>query len=393
MGKSYRYHYRVYDPPREIARKALKGLQTDTPWHTLEAFSSLLRAKKVRQWQDLWTAKERLRLRRIPDAQWLKLWTEAETAHVYVSYEIDYGAYRIFVTTQHLRGKKYHDAVILRKVGAKWVANSEIRDSELYKVLRLDTFDPVTGRYVIKPTVHYAFEKIDPVVPDSSTVLETYPAKERNAIPKGLRQGPGVRGKAAVFDGKAAVTLPRSPALYFPFQAFLIDLWVNPAKVPERTENDTGHGEYAATILSRGTAGDEWGLLLQVRGPAVRQTDGQRLYCQVGAGRKRFVRSAPIDVGKWTHVQVRYDESGLEMRVGGRVVSGGRNPPAGQRPNLYQIDHLKPLLLGRMQGAARSFPFVGSIDEVRIWHKAIPWEHVAPLVPRQNPSRTITGRK
>jgi hypothetical protein len=372
MGKDYRYHYRVYEPPKELKQAALGEVQPDTPLHALQVFGALARARKVAEWQDRWLPKDRAQLKQIPDSKWLEIWDRTASRGVLVKYEIEYRDRTVFVLCDATAPQGPSSGTTLTRVGALWFGTNDLADDPFYQIIGLSTFDPETGRYVIRPIAYYEFEQIEPKVVDtSSVVLGGGDHSIQYGENVGVRSVQGWRGKAGGFDGKAFVRLPAALELSVPGNVFLIDLWVQTAKVPLAPENRMDDGEYAGTILSRGTGGESWSVTMQVRRPADTSKESHRIVVQVGAGKEQFVRSGPIEVGKWIHVQARFNKDQLEMRIGGRTVTDGQDPPAGTKP---QLSRMEPILLGK-GGGKPSLPFVGSIDELRIWNEEVPWEH------------------
>ncbi|MBP8258405.1 MAG: LamG domain-containing protein [Verrucomicrobia bacterium] len=168
----------------------------------------------------------------------------------------------------------------------------------------------------------------------------------------GTSFAPGKVAAAFQFDGRSGVVIPHHPSL-LP-SALTIAVWIYP------TTYD------ANRILEKG---------------GYRVTGGYGLeFNPFGNRRVRFViwntvpvvvdSDEPIPINSWTHVAGTFDGSTMKLYVNG-VEQGGSQPA-------WMSGNLAPLCLGRAS-AANDLPFLGALDEVMLFHRALTAEEIAAI--------------
>lgn len=158
----------------------------------------------------------------------------------------------------------------------------------------------------------------------------------------------GRYGSALAFDGvDDGVALPASDALTYT-SALTIEAWVQPLAEA---------GDVRQIVQLNGPGGDGLRLI----------EDGRpRFRAMFPGGRKNVTGPTPIPAGTWTHVATTYDGSMLRMYVNGSEVATQEVTGA--------LTGSLPMAIGRtrLSGA----PFAGSIDEVRIYRRALTVEEI-----------------
>ncbi|MCW6004373.1 LamG domain-containing protein [Micromonospora sp. CPCC 205371] len=163
----------------------------------------------------------------------------------------------------------------------------------------------------------------------------------------GITYGPGVAGKAAVFDGTGEATSTYTGVHMR--DSFSVSAWVN-----------LGRDDVTGTIVSQDGSYNS-GFVLQYRANLKRWAFGQAGSDSEGA-LMMYVASqqAPV-VNQWTHVAGVYDYTARQLRlyVDGKLV--------GTRDNVVLWVATGKLALGRsLYNRAKTQHFVGAIDEVRV---------------------------
>jgi RHS repeat-associated protein len=159
----------------------------------------------------------------------------------------------------------------------------------------------------------------------------------------------GQYGGALAFDGIGdGVALPQSDALTFT-SSVTIEAWVRPL---------TGAGTARQIVQLPGAGGD-----------GLRLTESGRPHFRAmfPSGRANVSGPTPLAADTWTHVATTYDGTMLRMYVNGAEVA--------TQPVTGELSGTSQMLIGRtrLTGA----PFVGSIDEVRVYRRALTAEEIA----------------
>ena len=94
-----------------------------------------------------------------------------------------------------------------------------------------------------------------------------------------------------------------------------------------------------------------------------------------GTGATNVVTNDPIPINQWTHIAATWDYVVGTMKI---FINGVQQNQTAALP--YALDHGDgPTLIGKLGSGA--YPFIGTIDEVRVWNTALPasvikeWSH------------------
>lgn len=185
----------------------------------------------------------------------------------------------------------------------------------------------------------------------------------------------GARGGALGFDGvRSSVNLGAAlqPA------RFTLSAWVRPEA-----------GDRVMVVVSkiRNLPG-HWSKNLELR-----LDPGGRLFLHVpsGAGWESVAGTRPVPAGRWTHVAATYDGARAQLYVDG---AADGQPLAGR----YEQSQTETWIGARPEGggadgrtpAGPTFHFLGAIDDVRVWDRALSGAEVA-AVRAQEPPRPPPG--
>ena len=177
----------------------------------------------------------------------------------------------------------------------------------------------------------------------------------------------GRYGGALMFDGvDDGVEVPSSDAMTFT-TALTLEAWVRPSA-------DTATLRQIIQLPGETTAG----LKLTPSGHA-------RVRVDVPTGPARVTATEPLPLDAWSHVAATYDGSTLRLYVNG--------VEAGTRATAGDLAGSLPMSIGRSRPGGQAF--AGSIDEVRIYRRALTAEEIvadmnAPIGAAAPTSVTIT---
>jgi hypothetical protein len=157
----------------------------------------------------------------------------------------------------------------------------------------------------------------------------------------------GKVGQALKFDGTDDLVLLGTQASLFPTSAITMSAWVKP-------NQDTG----TFTIISNEDSAGTTGTIMRV------QTAGQ-IRCTISNTASTFGSS--IVSGKWSHVACVYDGANIITYIDG--VSVGSASLTGSIT--YANSNTEPWRIGRRGSDAFPLHYDGSIDEVRIYNRAL----------------------
>jgi hypothetical protein len=193
-------------------------------------------------------------------------------------------------------------------------------------------------------------------------------------ITRGVTSVPGVKGLAWHFDGsRSGIILRDTPALAFT-GAFTIALWFKAERLP-------GPDLYASQLFFRGddrVGLDPYSLTIQPNGKVAFIIDS-------GKGGDIALSPDKAPVGKWTHLLGEFDPDRklLRLYVDGKLV--------GEKKTLFSpMGPLEPaqkpgIGIGNTQDPeAYNQPFIGAIDDVQVWNRALTTKEAAYLA-RQSP--------
>jgi len=159
----------------------------------------------------------------------------------------------------------------------------------------------------------------------------------------------GRYGGAVLFDGvDAGVDLPASDALAFS-TAFTLETWVRP-------DADTGTLRQIVQLPSQAGGGLK-----------IAPNGRPRVRIDLPTGIVRVTGPTPLPVGTWSHLAATYDGTALRLYVDGTEI--GSAAAAGA------LAESLPMSLGRTRTGGQLF--VGALDEVRIYRRALAAEEIA----------------
>ena len=159
--------------------------------------------------------------------------------------------------------------------------------------------------------------------------------------------GAPVPNRVLSLDGSSYVEIPNSTA-YQP-QQFTLALWCKPGAIANKRllSNIKGYTPGGITFAARTDTGRFWFAI-----------SGSNSEDQIDA-------IAPYSVGTWYHLAGTYDGATLRFYVNGVL--------QGTRAYSGTVGSPHPLLFGAMRDAGGSIieQFIGSIDEIQIWNRAL----------------------
>ncbi|MFC1717689.1 LamG domain-containing protein [Candidatus Poribacteria bacterium] len=192
--------------------------------------------------------------------------------------------------------------------------------------------------------LHLAFEKEDPVdlSPDPADV----------SVAKGaLKLANGKVGQAAEFDGSTILEVTHADKLDG-MEALTIAAWIQPEKVTE------------ASIVSKRIANvnaDSYNFFMWT---------GNKLDGRINASGD-FWSTTVIQAGTWYHVAYVYDGPAQQQRI---YVDGALDAE-GVQLNQVVPQNDSPLWIGELD-SARGFIYIGLMDELGIWNRALSEEEI-----------------
>jgi|GEM_PF-2536076 len=149
------------------------------------------------------------------------------------------------------------------------------------------------------------------------------------------------------------VRIPDSDSLDFTTN-FTLEAWINPAQIS---------GQIAAVVAKRRSLNGDGYNLSVVREEAVfgmNDDPGDALPIHnFGIGSPNLIKA-----GKWQHIAGTYDGQTARLYVDGKLA----NSAATARKLLNSS---QPLLIGQLGLPGDARPFIGQIDEVRVWNRAL----------------------
>jgi hypothetical protein len=158
--------------------------------------------------------------------------------------------------------------------------------------------------------------------------------------------GSGLIGEALYFDGETEVTVPNSASLN-PLNGISIAGWVN--------ADYWGSGSYVPRIIEKGASDNQYALLST--------SSGQLEFLLAGVSNGTLVANAPSN-SSWHHLAGTYDGTVMRFYVDGQQV-------AQQTASGPPITSSDPLAVGIKPGGTALTAFSGSIDDLRIYGRAL----------------------
>jgi hypothetical protein len=186
----------------------------------------------------------------------------------------------------------------------------------------------------------------------------------------GVTWVPGVSGTALSFDGTGQVKIADNKALE-PQSAVTVSAWVRHAGSP-------GDFAYVLAKGANGCVAASYGLY---SGP----DGGLQFYVSRGRGAV-YARSPDAGTGiwdgKWHFVVGTYDGNTIQLYVDGTQIGSGSTWPGSLE---YVLANSNDFYIGNYPGCA-DHEFVGAIDEVTVWNRALSSGEIAALFqPATNP--------
>ena len=165
----------------------------------------------------------------------------------------------------------------------------------------------------------------------------------------------GQPGRALAFDGvDDVVTVPSDPALT-PTDEVTVSVWIRPSELPEREMFAVSHGSWQ----------NRWKVSL---------TPGSRPRWTVNTTSRIVDLDGPAAIaeGVFTHLVGTYDGVRMRLYVDGTLAADVPQDGAIRSTDL-------PLLLGQMLPGQTDYNFAGTIDDVRVYNRALSAAEVLEL--------------
>ena len=221
-----------------------------------------------------------------------------------------------------------------------------------------------------QPIAHWSFDQVT-----GTTVCDQSPNRFTARVEGAVKFSPeGVRGQCAVFDGAGDLRVERGNRLQL--ETWTIAAWINPATVEGRSG-----------IIAKRTANTAAPFVLGVR-------DGRLAFegCnREGQWTFNFASDAQIQPDCWQHVAAVIEQGkGVKLYIDGRLEA--ENPVVDR---LIQTD--QNLWIGCDAWGGRPADvktrgyFIGSLDEVKIWSRALSETDLQAEVSAANRSGGTTG--
>ena len=175
----------------------------------------------------------------------------------------------------------------------------------------------------------------------------------------------GKFGRAGLFDGAGSVTVPDASSIR-PTAALTMTAWIFP----------TGLGVGAQGIIAKRTAynvDSAYSMFID--------TDG-KLYVDIDSSNDRFASNTIFANNSWYHVAVVFD-GGLSAEQRVRVYVNGVLDIAANETSSTIPPYTSNLDVGLLPGGGNGF--VGTIDEVSIWTRALAPTEIATLAAASGP--------
>jgi len=155
---------------------------------------------------------------------------------------------------------------------------------------------------------------------------------------------------AMIFSGDDnRIRIPHSTDL-MPTSALTIEAWIYPTAFKKEI--------YSSTVISKEQTGSSKGYALSIGG------NGQgRLMIFDGTIKQAIAPVGSLVLNEWQHIAGVYDGSSIILYINGKEVA---KTAAGK----MQVSNSE-LCIGQTSYAVRDRAFIGGIDEVRIWNKAL----------------------
>jgi hypothetical protein len=197
------------------------------------------------------------------------------------------------------------------------------------------------------PVAEYSFDEGEA----AGTTIEDQ-AGENDGTIEGVTWIPhGHYGGAIEFDGEGMVTIPGAEALDLT-EEFTLEAWIRPEAGCDFGQifvKEDADEEHAAYVVSK--HGSKLGAYLGVPGVEEESPEGR------------------IEIGTWQHIAVTFDGGEVRLYVDGEE--------AGSVPVADILPTTGPLRLGGSQIGTHGGGFVGRIDEVQIYNRALTAGEVA----------------
>ena len=159
----------------------------------------------------------------------------------------------------------------------------------------------------------------------------------------------GPVGKAFEFDGASYIRVPYSPQLAP--KCYTVNVWFKPA-------HDVHVGDSGSEIVSKGI--DKLYYEIQWGGPAAKEDNEVEFWLENSEDSDAFVYSPPIQPNMWYMATMEYCNGVLKAYINGRLVNE-------TTVDIVPYDDGEDLYIA----TADSGYFVGVIDEVRIYNRAL----------------------
>ncbi len=179
-------------------------------------------------------------------------------------------------------------------------------------------------------------------------------------------------GCALQFDGIAYVEVPNSPSLNTAYNGLTIEAWVKPQL------NSSAQHQSIAVKWAWDRFTDHYGLWI---------SSNNKVLIAVADGitpEPGLTGNTVLQAGKWYHIAGTWDATTREYRI---YINGILDAVGLQTGNGMNASSPVTLKMGRqIVGVDR--PFVGEIDEIRIWNRVLSQNEI-----RKNMCRRLTGNE
>lgn len=178
-------------------------------------------------------------------------------------------------------------------------------------------------------------------------------------------------GNCLMFDGDGGCVLAPSTPLTQPCDQITVDLWVKYDEISflsiPFSNSEDNHEEESGYAF--GICKSKLVFLLKIDG-----TSGEDWYYNPGA---------KIEINQWYHVAGTYDGNVIKMYLNGELM--GARPQKGRISWKYKPAQLS---IGVFKDKNEQNPFMGTIDEVHVWNKALSGAEVKTLM-----TKKLTGKE
>jgi hypothetical protein len=149
------------------------------------------------------------------------------------------------------------------------------------------------------------------------------------------------------------VTIPDSDSLDLA-STFTLEAWINPSRIAAQDQG--------VVAQNRSPNGTGFSLRVRAQGASLALNDGKTINIVGGGGTE-------LSVGNWSHIATTYDGTTARTYINGELKNS-------YLITLRLAPTREPLIIGQEDLGGNHSAFLGLIDEVRVWNRALSAEEI-----------------